>query len=51
MRFPLRQYMHFLHFQIELQQSLSDTKKEAADNEQTLQHWQSEHDKLKLKDI
>jgi hypothetical protein len=36
---------------MELQQSLNDTKKEAADNERTLQHWQNEHDKLKLEDI
>jgi hypothetical protein len=36
---------------MELQQSLNDTKKEASDNERTLQHWQNEHDKLKLEDI
>jgi structural maintenance of chromosome 4 len=36
---------------MELQQSLNDTKKEAMDNERTLQHWQNEHDKLKLEDI
>lgn len=36
---------------MELQQSLNDTRKEAADNERTLQHWQNEHDKLKLEDI
>src|ERR1700728_2126605 len=36
---------------MELQQSLNDTKKEAADNERTLQHWQNKHDKLKLEDI
>ena len=36
---------------MELQQSLNDTKKEATDNEKTVQYWQSEHDKLKLEDI
>lgn len=36
---------------MELQQSLNDTKKEAADNERTLRHWQTEHDKLTLEDI
>ena len=37
--------------QMELEQALADAKKEAAENEKYLNHWQSEHDKLKLVDI
>ena len=36
---------------MELQQSLNDVKKEATENERTLLHWRSEHDKLKLEEI
>ena len=36
---------------MELMQKLGDIKKEAASNEEALQHWQTEHDKLKLHDI
>jgi structural maintenance of chromosome 4 len=36
---------------MELKQQLADVKKEAIDNEKALQHWQHEHDKLKLTDI
>jgi len=35
----------------ELSQKLSDIKKEAASNEERLQHWQTEHDKPKLDEI
>ncbi|EGO05390.1 hypothetical protein SERLA73DRAFT_101211 [Serpula lacrymans var. lacrymans S7.3] len=41
----------FRQKEMELQQSLNDTKKEAAENERTLLHWRAEHDKLKLEDI
>lgn len=36
---------------MELTQKLNDVKKEAAANEEALQHWQTEHDKLRLQDI
>ena len=36
---------------MELQQALTDAKKEAAENDKYIRHWQSEHDKLKLIDI
>jgi structural maintenance of chromosome 4 len=36
---------------MDLQQSLTDAKKEAADNERLLDHWQTEHDKLKLEEV
>lgn len=36
---------------MELTQKLGDIKKEAASNEEALQHWQTEHDKLKLHDL
>jgi structural maintenance of chromosome 4 len=39
------------NIQMELEQSLADAKKEAAENDKYLQHWQSEHDKLRLVDI
>ncbi|KAF8129892.1 RecF/RecN/SMC [Boletus edulis] len=37
--------------EMELTQKLGDIKKEAASNEEALQHWQTEHDKLKLQEI
>ena len=36
---------------MELKQALNDTKKEAAENDRTLEHWRTEHDKLKLEEI
>lgn len=36
---------------MELTQKLNDVKKEAKDNEEALQHWQTEHDKLRLEEI
>jgi len=36
---------------MELTQKLGDIKKEAAANEEALQHWQTEHDKLRLEEI
>jgi structural maintenance of chromosome 4 len=36
---------------MELQQLLNDTKKEAADNEKALLHWQAEHDALTLEEV
>lgn len=36
---------------MELKQQLADVKKEAADNEQALQHWQKQHDNLQLEDV
>lgn len=36
---------------MELTQKLNDVKKEAAENEEALQHWQTEHDKLRLEEI
>jgi structural maintenance of chromosome 4 len=36
---------------MELQQSLNDTKKEAAENERALDHWRTQHDGLKLEEI
>ncbi|KAF8844243.1 RecF/RecN/SMC protein [Paxillus ammoniavirescens] len=41
----------FRQKEMELTQKLNDVKKEAAANEQALQHWQTEHDKLKLEEI
>ncbi|PCH34299.1 RecF/RecN/SMC protein [Wolfiporia cocos MD-104 SS10] len=41
----------FRQKQMDLTQSITDTKKEAADNERTLDHWRNEHDKLKLEEI
>jgi len=35
---------------MDLQQSLTDLKKEAVENERGLDHWQMEHDKLKLEE-
>ncbi|KAI9566365.1 RecF/RecN/SMC [Boletus coccyginus] len=37
--------------EMELTQKLGDIKKEAAANEEALQHWQTEHDKLRLEEI
>lgn len=34
-----------------MKQKISDSKKEAAENDKYLRHWQSEHDKLRLVDI
>jgi len=36
---------------MDLQQNLTDLKKEAAENERGLDHWQTEHDKLKLEEV
>lgn len=36
---------------MELKQIITDAKKEAAENDKFLRHWQSEHDKLQLVDI
>jgi len=36
---------------MELTQSLNEVKKEAAQNEEKLSHWQTEHDKLQLEEI
>ncbi|KAN0100061.1 RecF/RecN/SMC [Tylopilus felleus] len=37
--------------EMELTQKLSDVKKEAESNDEALQHWQTEHDKLRLYEI
>jgi structural maintenance of chromosome 4 len=37
--------------QVKLETALTDTMKEAADNEKLLNHWQNEHDKLTLEDV
>ncbi|KIJ66611.1 hypothetical protein HYDPIDRAFT_26944 [Hydnomerulius pinastri MD-312] len=37
--------------EMDITQKLNEVKKEAASNEEALQHWQTEHDKLKLEDI
>lgn len=34
-----------------LKQTLTDAKKEAAENTRAVEHWQREHDRLKLEDI
>ena len=36
---------------MELTQKLNEVKKEAAQNEESLGHWQTEHDKLQLEEI
>ncbi|KAI6012790.1 RecF/RecN/SMC N terminal domain-containing protein [Pisolithus orientalis] len=41
----------FREKEMELNQSLNDVKKEAAANEEALNHWQTEHDKLKIEEI
>ncbi|KAI5998259.1 RecF/RecN/SMC [Pisolithus albus] len=41
----------FKQKEMELNQSLSEVKKEAAANDEALSHWQTEHDKLKLAEI
>lgn len=41
----------FRQREIELKQSLDDAKKESADNEAQLQHWQDQHETLKLEEI
>ncbi|KAF9225187.1 RecF/RecN/SMC protein [Gyrodon lividus] len=41
----------FREKEMELTQKLNDVKKEAAANEEALQHWQTEHDKLRLEEI
>ncbi|PSR72085.1 hypothetical protein PHLCEN_2v12066, partial [Hermanssonia centrifuga] len=41
----------FRQKEMELKQALSDTQKEAAENERSLQYWQAEHDKLRLEDV
>lgn len=37
--------------QAALKQALADLKKEAAENTERIDHWQREHDKLRLEDI
>ncbi|KAL4068878.1 RecF/RecN/SMC N terminal domain-containing protein [Scleroderma yunnanense] len=41
----------FREKEMELTQRLNDVKKEAAKNEENLNHWQTEHDKLQLEEI
>ncbi|CCL98907.1 uncharacterized protein FIBRA_00914 [Fibroporia radiculosa] len=41
----------FRQKEMELQQSINDCRKEAADNERTLDHWRTQHDSLKLEEI
>ncbi|KAH7886361.1 RecF/RecN/SMC N terminal domain-containing protein [Phlebopus sp. FC_14] len=41
----------FRQKEMELTQKLNEVKKEAAANEEALQHWQTEHDKLRLEEI
>ncbi|KAF9237097.1 RecF/RecN/SMC [Melanogaster broomeanus] len=41
----------FREKEMELTQKLNDIKKEAAENEEILQHWQTEHDKLRLEEV
>ncbi|KIP03912.1 hypothetical protein PHLGIDRAFT_31603 [Phlebiopsis gigantea 11061_1 CR5-6] len=41
----------FRQREMELKQIITDAKKEAAENDKFLRHWQSEHDKLQLVDI
>ncbi|KAH8094744.1 RecF/RecN/SMC [Cristinia sonorae] len=41
----------FRQKEMALKQKLGDTRKEAAENGKLLDHWQLEHDKLKLEDI
>lgn len=36
---------------MELEQLLNDAKKDAAENERTLDHWRTQHDNLKLEDV
>jgi structural maintenance of chromosome 4 len=37
--------------QLEITQKLANKKKESAENEHVLDHWQTEHDQLKLHEI
>ncbi|KAL6304841.1 RecF/RecN/SMC [Sparassis latifolia] len=41
----------FRQKEMELSQRLTDAKKDWTDNDRLLEHWQNEHDKLKLEDI
>jgi structural maintenance of chromosome 4 len=41
----------FTALQLEITQKLEITKRESAENERALDHWRTEHDKLKLYDI
>ncbi|KAH9950960.1 RecF/RecN/SMC N terminal domain-containing protein [Amylocystis lapponica] len=41
----------FRQKEMELQQKLNDTKKEAADNGRLLEHWRTEHDNLQLEEV
>ncbi|KAI0962099.1 hypothetical protein AcV7_001019 [Taiwanofungus camphoratus] len=41
----------FRQKEMELQQALNDTKKEAAENERALDHWRTQHDNLKLEEV
>ena len=36
---------------MELKQIITEAKKEAAENDKFMRHWQSEHDKLQLVEI
>jgi hypothetical protein len=36
---------------MELETKLADTKKESAQNEATLNHWQGQHDELQLEEV
>jgi structural maintenance of chromosome 4 len=36
---------------VELKQKLNDAEKEAKENLRLVEHWQDEHDKLKLEEI
>ncbi|KAK7695126.1 hypothetical protein QCA50_002316 [Cerrena zonata] len=41
----------FRQKEMELKQALADVEKEAAENSKALEHWQREHDNLRLEDI
>ncbi|KAF9819247.1 hypothetical protein IEO21_02286 [Rhodonia placenta] len=41
----------FRQKEMELEQLLNDAKKDAAENERTLDHWRTQHDNLKLEDV
>ncbi|KAG6333811.1 hypothetical protein ID866_5281 [Astraeus odoratus] len=41
----------FRRKEMEINQALTDVKKEATSNEEALNHWQTEHDKLRLEEI
>lgn len=41
----------FRQKEMELEQSLNDAKKDAAENERTLDHWRTQHDNLNLEEV